>query len=344
MGLTDSRKPVVVLLVVAGCSAGHGRPAQADAAHPAVSDRFGVVGGELWIAMGEGRSIRVRGDQVAGGRIDGCSRIVHASMAGVVCEGDGGLLVVDARGRRLRLASGFAPRDPILLASSDTAVAVFAPGSLALWRDGGWSVTPVTAPRFVRDNPAFEPEHGPDDPLGQRSHVIVLPPPGQLAIHAGQLFFGFGAGEYGGWIGTLDPSTGTWVIAESASRRPVERFYQPRAGALWVVGFLGHKGPAGDIHVHASAAITELLDTARWSLGPADLRGAFLSRGRRYVASGMLGLVRQHDGEWSPVLPSWKPAHLRDVAFHDDRAYLLLEGELVAVDIPSHHTTRLHLP
>jgi hypothetical protein len=58
----------------------------------------------------------------------------------------------------------------------------------------------------------------------------------------------------------------------------------------------------------------------------------------------MLGLVRQHDGEWSPVLPSWKPAHLRDVAFHDDRAYLLLEGELVAVDIPSHHTTRLHLP
>ncbi len=87
-----------------------------------------------------------------------------------------------------------------------------------------------------------------------------LSKPEHLAMVKGTLFFGFDAGEFGGWVATYHLTSGRWRVSDT--RYPVKELHETSEGGVWVVTSSGHGGPpSGRVLMYKESKLTLLIDT-----------------------------------------------------------------------------------
>lgn len=166
--------------------------------------------------------------------------------------------------------------------------------------------------------------------------------PQHLTIVGDSLFFGFGAGEFGGWVATYQLKSGQWTVLDT--EYPVTALHEANHGGVWIVASSGHGRPSARILMYREGKVTSLIDTNTWHLGPAIFTGISESKnGSLYVASHQLGLVRNSQGNWEQLDKGWIPSYVYDFALVDDRAYILLKNDITVVELASGVTTTIRL-
>lgn len=221
-----------------------------------------------------------------------CERIDHRVS---VCERDGSAT-------RL-LPTSFDGHRPFVIAADATTLVVWEPSHVHVAdAAGGWRTVPTTVPSAPTTRGG--PKHA------------------QLA--GGELWLGYGAGEWGGAVVAVNLATGASRLELEGEPvgggLPVTGMATDAQGALWVARGLSHLGMnAGTLERRDGGAWTLVarspgafgpgkgLPTAGWNLAATSFDGLALdAAGEPWMVTGSLGLVRRSSvGSFEVLTPGW---------------------------------------
>jgi hypothetical protein len=142
---------------------------------------------------------------------------------------------------------------------------------------------------------------------------------------ADHLLLGFGAGEWGGALASLDIGTGAWKAYPQVDEPVTDLVAEPN-GRPWVAMGLSHlggrKGSLSHLDASGLTAVAKVdgfvnvvggaVTHARlaWELPPASFDAiAFDEESRLHLLTSELGVVRRDGKHWTRLTPAW-PEHV----------------------------------
>lgn len=244
--------------------------------------------------------------------VPGTKRVVDVAMEGdtaaaLVVTGDG-LALAFHRGASWSIEPVPEPaRAPaeVFFAAAPGAVVLLCPGRLHVLGAGGWKSVPV-------------------GPLPETGRLASPSASRHVLLTADRLFLGFGAGEWGGALASLDLATGVWKTYPEFDD-PVRDLGAGPDGTPWVAVGLSHlggvKGTLSRLdgsrwkavaRIHGFSMFRETTTRARlaWDLPLASFDAlAFDASDRLHLLSGELGVARRDGARWTRLTPAW-PEHV----------------------------------
>lgn len=167
-------------------------------------------------------------------------------------------------------------------------------------------------------------------------------------------YAGYDRGEWGGALFALALDHPRWKplhqVAERSLGIPVHTITAGPKGATWVVFGLAHlslrEGAVARFHGTEGKLVVDN-QRAPFPFDDAEFASmAFDERGALYVLSGAHGILRQTNGAWDHLTPSWTTfTYVQDLAVRGNTAVVALyDAGMVFIDLQSQEVVRRRLP
>lgn len=180
--------------------------------------------------------------------------------------------------------------DPVLICGGQYQVLAFS--EQLFWRrdNGDWRETPLA------------------EPLARPDHMLV---------HGDQLFVGWGRGEFGGDLVSVEIVSGLRRPMAPVAGMPVTGLTHDHHNGIWVTQGLAHLGGSrGLLHTLApkgwscEASSSNWPGQPTWTLPPSSFDAVAFFDDVPHLLGGSIGIVRRAERSWERLTPSWPEDHL----------------------------------